>query len=43
MKEIIMGVDQYPRKTDWRVALQGILSRDGDIVAHGEQVEKKAD
>ena len=38
-----MGVDQYPRKTDWRVALQGILFRDGDIVEHGEQAEKKGD
>ena len=31
------------RKTDWRVALQGILFKEGDIVEHGEQAEKKAD
>lgn len=29
-------------KADWRIALQGILFRDGDIVDHGEQAEKKA-
>lgn len=31
------------RKADWRVALQGILFKEGDIVEHGEQAEKKAD
>jgi len=31
------------RKADWRVALQGILFKDGDIVEHGEQAEKEAD
>ncbi|MBC9877695.1 hypothetical protein G8O24_10120 [Bradyrhizobium sp. INPA01-394B] len=31
------------RKADWRVALQGILVKDGDVVEHGEQAEKKAD
>lgn len=36
-----MGVDPYPRKADWRVALQGILSRDGDIVAHASRSRKK--
>lgn len=30
------------RKADWRVALQGILFKDGDIVEHGEQAEKLA-
>ena len=31
------------RKADWRTALQGILFKEGDIVEHGEQAEKKAD
>jgi len=31
------------RKADWRVALQGILFKDDDIVEHGEQAEKKAE
>lgn len=31
------------RRADWRVALQGILFKEGDIVEHGEQAEKKAD
>lgn len=29
-------------KADWRVALQVILFKEGDIVEHGEQAEKKA-
>lgn len=28
------------QKANWRVALQGILFKDGDIVAHGEQAEE---
>ncbi len=31
------------RKAEWRVTLQSILFKEGDIVEHGEQAEKKAD
>jgi hypothetical protein len=31
------------RKEKWRVALKGILFRDGDIVEHGEQAEEDED
>ncbi len=31
------------RKPKWKVALQGILFKDGDIVQHGEQAEKAED
>src|SRR6476469_9592009 len=31
------------RKPKWRVALQDILFKAGDIVAHGEQAEEDAD
>src|SRR5579863_3743902 len=31
------------QKPKWRVALQGILFKDGDIVARGEQAEKQED
>jgi hypothetical protein len=31
------------RKPKWRVALQNILFKEGDIVAHGEQAEERED
>lgn len=31
------------RKPKWRVALQGILFKDGDIVEHGEKAEEAED
>jgi hypothetical protein len=31
------------RKPKWRVALQGILFKEGDIVEHGEQAEEEED
>ncbi len=31
------------RKPEWRVALQGILFKEGDIVEHGEQAEEEED
>jgi hypothetical protein len=31
------------QKPKWRVALQGILFKDGDIVTHGEQAEQQED
>jgi hypothetical protein len=31
------------QKPQWKVALQGILFKDGDIVAHGEQAEQAED
>ncbi len=31
------------QKPKWKVALQGILFRDGDIVEHGEEAEKAED
>ena len=31
------------RKPKWRVALQGILFKDGDIVEHGEEAEDEED
>lgn len=30
-------------KAEWRVTLQSILFKEGDIVEHGEQAEEKAD
>ena len=31
------------QKPKWRVALQGILFKEGDIVAHGEEAEEAED
>jgi hypothetical protein len=31
------------QKPKWRIALQGILFQDGDIVEHGEEAEKAED
>ena len=31
------------RKPEWRETLKGILFRQGDIVAHGEEAEEKSD
>ena len=31
------------RKPKWRVAMQGILFKDGDIVEHGEEAEEEED
>lgn len=43
-KHFGMDLEFLLRKTpDWRLILQGILFKTGDIVDHAEEAEKKAD
>jgi uncharacterized protein len=43
-KHFAMSLEWLSRRSEkWRVALQNVLFKDGDIVEHGEEAEEKVD
>jgi uncharacterized protein len=43
-KHFAMSLEWLTRRSEkWRVALENVLFKDGDIVEHGEEAEEKVD